>query len=175
MFKTDKASLEKLSFAFNEQDISRISRLLELLKLGELSTLSQDEINRLQEGIAEIGKLKLEGKIYAFEVDDSYARNQGGNAGEGVELYLRQGDTLKDFCINPDRDWVLKVDQTLELLKKKKIKTLYTGEIDSINGFLGLERKSDPEDPIFRTKLGEIYISEYVEAGIKVVMLDKLI
>jgi len=175
MFKTDKASLEKLSFAFNEQDISRISRLLELLKLGSLSNLSQEEINRLQKGLYEIGKLKLEGKIYVFEVDDSYARKQGGNAGEGVELYRRQGDTLKDFCINSDRDWVLKVDQTLELLKKRKINTLYTGEIDSTGGFLGLQRESDPEDPISRTKLGEIYISEYAEAGINVITLDKLI
>jgi len=175
MFKTDKKSLERLSFTFDEQDISRISRLLELLKKSDLSTLSEEEINRLQAGIAELGKLKLDGKIYAFQVDDSYARKQGGNAGEGVELYSRQGDTLMDFCVNSDRDWVLKVDETLDLLRKNKVKMIYTGYIDIKTGFLGLESKSDPEDPIFRTRLGEIETSEYAEAGIKVVLLDKLI
>ena len=174
MFKTDKESLEKLSFNFNEQDISRISKLLELLQQSNLGTLPSEEITRLQAGLAEIGRLKLEGKVYAFHVDDSYARRQGGDAGEGVELYIRRGDTLKEFRVCPDRDWVLKVDQTTTQLEKAKVNTIYTGPITD-EGFLGLHKKIDPEDPIFRSPLGDSEIGDYEEAGINVVVLDKLI
>jgi len=86
MFKTDNASLEKLSFAFTEQDITRFRRLLELLKANDLSTISDKEYARLAAGLKRIGELKLNGKVYAFDVEDSYASKQGGDSGEGVEL-----------------------------------------------------------------------------------------
>ena len=153
MFKTDNASLEKLSFAFTEQDITRFRRLLELLKANDLSTISDKEYARLAAGLKRIGELKLNGKVYAFDVEDSYASKQGGDSGEGVELYMRHGNRLEDYLVNSDRDWVLKVDQVAPILKQHSISTIYTGSILAKEGFLGITAESDPNDPIYRTVL----------------------
>ena len=136
MFKTDKVSLERVSFTFTEQDISRFRRLLELLKLHDLSTISNEESARLAIGLDRIGGLKLNGNIYAFYVEDTYASKQGGDSGEGVELYLRRGNRLEEYQVSTDRDWVLKVNQVVPKLKEDGISTIYTGHIIPKEGFL---------------------------------------
>ena len=176
MFKTDKKSLEEISFIFDESDISRFKRLLDIIKGKSLNTLGDDEIERLSKGLLEIGRLKLEGKVYGFHVDDSYAAKQGGDAGEGVELSLRQGDKLKEYVSCSDRDYVLKVDDILKKIRDDKlgITRIYTGHIPT-EGFLGIPQESDSDDPLIRGKLQPYEISDFQEAGIEVVVLESLI
>lgn len=173
MFKTDKASLEKISFLFNEQDIARFRILIENLRNDNLSSLPSEELNRLAFGLEEIGKLKLNGKVYGFEVYDSFAEREG--KGEGVELYLRQGDFLQDFFIPNSRDFVYSTEQTVQFLKKKSISKIYTGNIPYKSDFLGVTAKCDPDDPIIRGILKEADIQEFSLEGIEVVVLDHLI
>ena len=71
MFKTDKKSLEKLSFRFSERDIANLRAVLGYLKSNSLFTISQEEAQKALQGLDDIGKLKLDGKIYAFHIDDS--------------------------------------------------------------------------------------------------------
>lgn len=173
MFKTDKASLETLSFLFDETDIARFRRLIDLLKREDLSSLPQQELERLTLGLDEIGKLKLDGKVYAFNVYDSYAERQGN--GEGVELYLRQGNKLIVFYQPSDRDRVFSAEQAARYLKKENITTIYTGNIDYIGEFLGLHATVDSDDPIERKILEASDIAEFSSEGIEVVVLDSLI
>ena len=175
MSKTDKKSLEKLSFEFDEGDISRFSKLFEILKQEDLSSLPPRELKREQDGLAEIGRLKLEGKIYAFHVEDDYAYKQGADAGWGVELYRRQGDLLKGFIKSSDKDSVTKIARTVPRLKEKGINVIYTGDIPYGGDFLGIRGEVDPDDPLVRTMLEEDDIIEYNQNGIRVVALDKLI
>src|SRR3989344_739334 len=140
MFKTDKESLEKLSFEFNERDIARISHLLNCLKRDDLSTISDEEIARVQKGLEQIGALKLDKKYYAFHVEDSWVYNQENHAGYGVEVFLRQGDKLVDFIqdiqYGGSRDY--KAEEVAEMLKRDKIETVYTGSIPHDSRFLNL-------------------------------------
>ncbi len=175
MFKTDKASLEKLSFEFDERDIANLSRLINCLKRDDLSTISDEEIARVQKGLEQIGALKLDKRYYAFHVEDSYAYNQGPEAGYGVEVFLRQGDKLVAYLQKGDRDYVFKAEKIAETLKEDKIETVYTGRISHELGFLNLPYECDDEDPLTRDILEENEIEELEEEGIKVVVLDRLI
>src|SRR3989344_2836144 len=130
MFKTDSKSLEELSFSFTEQDINRLRSLLDLIKVKNISTLTLEDFQRVYDGLTFIEALKLEGKVYAFKVEDTYAAKQGGDSGEGVELYIRRGSTLKEFTVCSHRDWVFKIDQVVPILNKAKINTVYTGRIE---------------------------------------------
>lgn len=175
MFKTDERSLEELSFDFDEAEIARIKKLLEVLKRKDLTTLSEEEIKRLERGLDRIGELKLEGKVYGWSVEDTYAAVQGGNAGEGVELYLRQGNRMEEYAVSSNRDWALKPHQVIPKLKKNRITAIYTGAILNGKRFLGIPQKSDPDDPLYRSRLNEWHIGEFEKAGIKVVVLESLI
>lgn len=161
MFKTDKASIDKLSFYFGQEKITLLRNFLGFLEHEGLSSLPEDEaakeIQRLREGLASIERLQLDGKVYGFYVEDTYASQQGGDAGEGLELYLRQGDKLQDFAIFPSRDGTLKVDEVLPVLYNRNINTIYTGPINEI--FLGISAECDPEDPMYRSKLQDYQIS----------------
>ena len=46
MFKTNKESIQKLSFGFDERDIANLARLLKFLRSNELLTLTEQEIQR---------------------------------------------------------------------------------------------------------------------------------
>ncbi len=175
MFKTDDASLEKLSFTFTEQDIARFRRLLELLKMNDLGAISDEESTRLAIGLDRIGGLKLNGKVYAFYVEDTYASKQGGDSGEGVELYMRRGNRLEEYQVNFDRNWVLKVDQVVPKLKEDGISTIYTGNIPAKEYFLGIPAESDPEDPMYRSTLNDHNIAKFEASEIHVVKLEHLI
>src|SRR3989344_479321 len=173
MFKTDKESLEKLSFEFDVADMARFRKLLDIIQGNDLSSLPRKEILRLSSGLEQIGRLKLEGKIYAFHIFDNYAFTQSQNSAEGVELYLRQGDLLKDFLAPGSGDYVSQVDVAIERLRKAKIKVIYTGPIPYKGKFLGLSQDSeDPDGPIIRKKLEYSQIDEFGDEGISVVSLD---
>ena len=174
MFKTDKKTLEGLSFSFDERDVANLRAILEHLRSNSLLTISQKEVQNALQGLDAIGKLKLDGKIYAFHVDDSYADFQFGN-GEGVELYLRQGDTLREFYVPESRDYVYSEDSTIRILKEKKIPTVYTGEISHNSEFLGLPYECDEEDPVRRMVLRDYEIEAFESENIRVVRLDHLI
>ncbi len=173
MFKTDAKSLEELSFAFDEHDISRLRGLLDLIKDRNMSTLNPDEFQRIYSGLASMERLKLDGKVYAFEIEDSYAHRQGGDSGEGVELWLRQGDSLEEFAVSQTRDWVLKVDEVVPVLKKAKIARVYTGPL--LTDFFNLPKESDPEDPIVRMGLRDYLVEEFTSNGIEVIRLHSLV
>jgi len=173
MFKTDKESLEKLSFSFDEKAIANLRAVLEYLNTNDLLTISKEEAQEALKGVDAIGKLKLDGKIYAFHVEDSYADYQSG-CGEGVELYLRQGDKLDCFYVPSSRDLVYSVDRAAKFLKEHKKSTIYTGVIPLESGFLGLPHECDEDDPIIRDVLKDYEINEFESKGIEVVMLDSL-
>jgi len=143
------------------------------MKTKNISTLTPEEFQRVYQGLVSIERLKLDGKVYAFTVEDEYAAQQGGDAGDGVELYLRQGDTLREFAICPNRDWVLKVDEVVPRLKKRRIDTIYTGPIDG--KFLDLSEEDDPDDPIRRKKLERADVHQFESAGIRVLSLESLV
>jgi hypothetical protein len=176
MFKTDKESLEKLSFEFNERDIALIGRLLESLKKYGISTLSDKEHKRLQSGLKKIGALKLNGKYYAFHIEDEFAYRQGDTNGYGVEVHLRQGNKLVPFIQVYSREYVFKVDEVAEKLRKNKIKTVYTGEIPHSSDFLGLSHENDvDEDPLTISSLSQGEIEDFKAEGIEVIVLERLI
>jgi len=175
MFKTDDASLEKISFEFTGVDIARFKRLLELLTTQGLGTLPMDEINRLSIGLEKIGALKLTGKIYGFHASDSYAANQSSDAGEGVELYIRQGNALNEYIVSENRNYVLKVDDVFPILQRNSIATVYTGTIPLKGTFLTLPQESDPESPLWRSALPSYEINIFEARGINVVTLESLL
>lgn len=173
MFKTDKKSLEELSFGFDECDIANFRNILEYISQKGLLTVSEKEVKRVMTGLEKIAKLKLNGKVYGFHIYDSYADAQDG--GEGVELYLRQGNSLNVFFGRFDRDGVYDVNDAIDYLKKHKISTIYTGAIPKDSGFLGLSYEVDEEDPIIKTPLEDHEISRLEGAGVKVIKLDYLV
>ena len=174
MFKTDKKTLEELSFKFNERDIVNLREILEHLKSNNLLTISQEEARKALQGLDAIGKLKLDGKIYAFHVDDTYADIHSNN-GEGVELYLRQGDRLSSFYVPGSRDFVFSEYDALKVLKERKIPAVYTGEIPYNSEFLGISYECDEEHPVRRMSLRNYEIEAFESENIKVVRLDHLI
>jgi hypothetical protein len=174
MFKTDKESLERLSFRFDERDIANLKAILEDLKSDNLLTIPQNEVQRALDGLDAIGKLKLNGKIYAFHVEDDFAAERSGD-GCGIELYLRQGDKLNEFYVFPSRDDVYQVFDAINFLKSQKILRIYTGQIPYDAGFLGLPRECDEEDPVTRDILEDEEIEDFKSNGIQVVVLDSLI
>jgi hypothetical protein len=173
MFKTDPKSLEELSFDLTVKDVSRLRFLLDVMNREGVSTLSPEDFRRVYDGLASIEALKLDGQVYAFNVCDAFAANQGGDAGEGVGLYMRRGNTLREFAVNSDRDWVLKVAQVVPRLKKAGISTVYTGDIK--DNFLGLAARMDPDDPIIHKRLMDYDISGFKALGIDVVVLDNFL
>lgn len=172
MFKTDKKSLESLSFRFNERDIANLKALIEYFRENKLLTIPNEESQRLLAGLDEIGKLRLNGKVYGFHVEDSFAE-EGYDT--GVELYLRQGDKLEPCCQFSHRDRVPDVKKAVEHLRKKRILTIYTGPIPYQGEFLGLPHEEDKDDPLLRLELSDNEIEEFKEEGIKVIKLEKLI
>lgn len=97
MFKTDQETLEALSFEFGVEDIANLRATLTYLESKDLLTVAPGVVRDALKALDAIGKLKLDGKVYAFHVDDSYAVRQTGE-GEGVELHLRQGNIKRFFC-----------------------------------------------------------------------------
>jgi hypothetical protein len=174
MFKTDKESLERLSFEFTERDIANFRAILEHLKEGNLLTINRQEVQRAIKGLEAIGNLKLDGQIYGFYVDDSYAARNIGN-GEGVELYLRQGDKLREYYVSGDRDYVFSENDAIEFLKANKKTIVYTGPISINTSFLGLPHECDEEDPVIRDVLRDGQIEEFEAGGIRVIKLEHLI
>lgn len=174
MFKTDSKTLEELSFSFGERDIANLKSILEYLRSNSLLTISQEEAQNVLRGLDVIGKLKLDGRIYAFHVDDSYADRQSNN-GEGVELHLRQGDKLREFFVPSCRDYVYSEDDVIGVLKERKILVVYTGEIPYSSEFLGLPCECDVDDPLKRMSLKDYEIAAFESENIQVVKLDSLI
>jgi hypothetical protein len=175
MFKTDKKSLEELSFSFNERDFANLKAIIENLKAKKLLTLSEEETQRTLDGLNTIGNLKLNGKIYAFHVEDSYASRQSREVGEGVELFLRQGDVLKEFYVPGSRDFCYRVEDATRFLRENNKPTIYTGEIPINSSFLGIHRECDEEDPLIRNILRDYEIEEFTNDRIEVIKLDSLI
>ena len=172
MFKTDKKSLEKLSYEWDEEYIARLRSTLDYLNNKDLATFSNDEYIRLTNGLDEIAKMKLDGKVYAFCCRD-YWGGKDVVPYRGVELYLRQGDSLRDFLVIDYRPQVISVEQASDFLRKNDKNKIYTGHIDG--EFLGLPSDCDDEDPFSWRVLEDYQIKDFEDNGIEVVKLDSLI
>ena len=167
MFKTDKKSLEKLSFGFDGRDISNLDKVMKYLKYNDLLTISQKDYQEAIEGLKEINNLKLNGKVYAFCVNDSL-----GPKYNGVELFLRQGNKLEDIYSSQCRGEVCIAQDAIDFLKKENVSKVYTGKIG--NEFLGIPCNSDVEDPFLTGILDKNQINQFKEEGIEVIILDSL-
>ena len=174
MFKTDKNSLSELSFQVSEEGITHLKPFFEYLRSHELSTLAPGDIETALQGLDAIATLKMQGRVYAFHVDDAYAAEQSGS-GEGVELYLRQGDLLQEFFVPLSRDFVYQADRAAAFLKKQDISAIYTGQIPAGEDFLGLPERCDEDDPVLVTMLKQHEVETFDAQGIKVVMLEYLV
>jgi hypothetical protein len=177
MFRTDKTSLEKISFMLDEQTISNLKGVIEKLYLENLLTISNEEVQRALGGFKKIAELKLEEKVYGFHVNDSWAEEQS-KMGEGVVLYLRRGDLLQSFY-GTSLDYVPRVgEEMINFLKRKGQTVIYTGTISQIRNskFLGLKDYTDEDGDSMRYEsLREHEISDFESNGIKVVKLNPLI
>jgi hypothetical protein len=174
MIKNDRESLERLAFDIDERDIANFKAILSHLRSKDMLTITDRQVDKALNAIDAIGKLRLSGRIYAFHVYDSYADGQGGPA-EGVELYKRYGDTLKDYYVPGSRDFCYQIEEASAMLRKKDIRQIYTGEIRDGRPFLGLKSTYDSEDPVTLSILQDYEIIIFKKQGIKVVSLDELI
>jgi hypothetical protein len=171
MLKTDKDSLEKISFKLDDRDLANFRFILERLKSEELLSMPAREYKRIINGLNEIAKLKLDGKIYAFHVHDTFTDYPDD---EGVELYLRQGNILKPYLQSGDRTDVPSIDDAVDYLNQNNRIQIYTGPIITDSDFLGLKHIRDKEDPIYTNALTAEDIIEFKSNGIEVVSLDYL-
>jgi hypothetical protein len=175
MFKTDKKSLEEFSFRFSEGDIANFMGILKYLKESNYLTIPDKEAQRAISGLEKIGKLKLDGKVYAFHVFDNCAAKQDFDGGDGVELYLRHGDSLRDFFVPGSRDFTYSAEDAVEYLKSQKKSTIHTGSFPPDSRFLGAHQEYDEDDPITYHMLEDHEIDEFESGGIRVIKLDHLI
>jgi hypothetical protein len=174
MFKTDKKSLEKLSFRFSEEDIANFMGILKYLRESNSLAIPDEEAQKAILGLEKIGKLKLDGKIYAFHVYDNCVIKQGAYP-EGVELYIRHGDSLREYFVPNSRDFTYSADDAVEYLKNQKKSTVYTGPFPPSSSFLGALQEYDEDDPITYHMLEDHEIEEFESGGIRVIKLDHLI
>jgi len=173
MIKTHSKALEELSHVFPPEKWAVLKEMHEyFVKLG-YSTIPHEIIQSGLGGIEKIAKLQLEGKIYGFHLQNSWEEEQRGY-GEGYQLFLRHGNTLKDYfreygAINPDN--------ILNNLFKQGYREIYTGEIP-FEGFLELKAESTNENDghvIRYEPLKDYQIESFERDGIKVITLDSLI
>ncbi len=173
----DKKSLERISFNVNVKDLAHHKAAVDYLQENGILNLDNEKYLEVMEKIDAIGKLKLDGHIYAFHTDDAWTRQVGYRdyeTGEGVCLYLRQGNTVKK-CVDSDRDEPAQIESAINFLKKNEQYTsIYTGKISG-SEFLGIPFMCDEEDPLYHMPLEEDEIEEFRSAGIKVVELETLI
>jgi hypothetical protein len=197
MFKKDQKTLEELSFYFNENELSNFKKTIKHLKSKELLTLPTEEIQQVLKSLDKIAELKLDKKVYAFST--SYYEN--GDFVYDSELYIRQGNTLKEFftlsednghyCDDEDDDlehfefdyledepfFLLNYEKMFEKLKENNITKVYTGSIPRDKVFLGLpyERFDHNFGNLTINCLIEEHLSKFLENKIKVIKLDYLV
>jgi hypothetical protein len=170
MIKDDTKSIEELAFLLNRKDIAHLSRSTQLLKEAGLLSLSDTQYEQLRRGIRRVNKLMMHEKVYAFHTTDDYVEVQD----TGIELFLRRGDSIAALYQCPDRGHVPDIEEIIRYLKDAKINEVYTGEIPP-EGFFGIMKTADEENPITREKLGDVEIQRIRKAKIKVITLDSLV
>ena len=136
-------------------------------------TIPTEEVRKAIDAIDKIGKLKLDSRLYAFHLEDSWHYEQEG-VGDGYELFLRHGNTLKNYI----RQYQLPKEKLIINLKKEKFNKIYTGNIFIETGFLGINYESIDENDGHSMKytiLEDKEIEQFEKNGIKVITLDSLI
>lgn len=177
MLKYNKKTLDELAYFLNESDIANFAKILKYLKLTGNSTLPDNEILTDLSILEEITRLKQEKKYYAFHIEDSWADEQTGQ-GEGISLYVRIGNKLKEAYSHCLSDRVPQENEILNYLYNQKISTIYTGDISVSNGFLGVIHESIDENDghsIIHAKLKNDEISYFASNRIKITVLDYLL
>ncbi len=167
MFKTNKECLDKLVFYFSEQDISTMQKLMHYFKRNGMVNISNEEFERCLNGLEKISELQMNEKIYGFWVKDTWVGER-----EGVELYSRRGNELRDLYVTDCRPDVYSVQNAIDFLQRESISKIYTGRI--IKHFLDLPSFADDRDPILRNMLMSYQIDELRNSGIEVIVLDHL-
>ena len=173
MFQTHPKALEELSFAYSAEKWALFKEIHEYLMANGYSTISHEEIKRGLIGVERIGQLQLEGKIYAFHIEDTWEAEQSGT-GEGYQLFERRGNTLKDYF----KEYDLPSEKSILMLKKNQFTTIYTGNILFNEEFLGIKYQSiSPLDDhsMQYSILEDREIHEFESNGIQVIVLDSLI
>lgn len=165
-------TLEKLSFELNPRDLANFKSTLKIFGIYNYNPFPAKYITSVLKDIDTIGELLLNSKIYAFNVIDTYVRN---NDQEGVELFLRQGNTLIDYYQIFPRDAVPSVNDCVEFLKENKHSEIYTGPLQLMTRFLNLEYERDEDDSYTSRILSKYEVREFEDNGIKVITLDSLI
>lgn len=171
MKETSSELLEQLSFALSPQELSNLKYSLETF-LQYKHPIPIRTVKRVITDVDKIAKLQLEGKIYAFHLEDSWNLEVHGE-GEGYELFERRGNTLKQYL----REYNLPTCKYINMLKKDNFNTIYTGNIPVENEFLGISYKSvaDDKHSMTYTILDDREIHEFESYGIKVIVLESLI
>ncbi len=173
MIKTNAKALEELSFAFPPEKWAILKKMHEYFIEQKHSTIPHEIIQSGLEGIEKIAKLQLEGKIYGFHLQDTWEEEQRGY-GEGYQLFLRHGNTLKDYF----REYgAINSDNILNNLFKQGYRKIYTGEIP-FEGFLELKTEStdDNDGHVIRYEpLKDYQVEVFEKNGIQVITLDSLI
>ena len=154
----------------DEKEVNEFWKLLTLFENSNLLNLTDEQYQKAINNLDMIQKLKLEGKIYAFHTEDSYEGEF-----EGIELYIRQGNTLKELLYIYDRGHVLKTEDITEYLLDKNISKIYTVSIPKIEEFLGLPQTCDEDDPITRDILEDYEIDQIRSEDIEVIVLDYIV
>ncbi len=131
--------------------------------------MSVEQLTQAIKLIDTLGKLKLSGQIYAFSTEDTL------NERQGIELYLRQGDSFKEYLVMPNRNSVYSAENAAGYLSMFDISKVYTGQIPIDGSFLDLHNIRDQDDPIITSIMDNSAIRVFELSGIEVVKLDYLI
>jgi len=172
MIDPSKEARDRASFQFSKEEISTFASFL--IKLRNHNYLMSDEEFRQDlKTLSEISRVRLERKIYAFHVEDTMAEHlpdidTDQEYATGIELYILQGNLLKQFYVYENREHVYSAEDCAKYLKSQEITTVYTGAIEK--EFFGLRYHQKGDFPVFRSPLDnddEIVFDE--EAGIEVI------
>ena len=165
--------LDKLSFVFGTQEITSASSVLNYLTEQGCSSIPIPDVLKVLDGVLQ---RQLNNQVYAFHVYDDFAYEQSVyTRGEGVELFLRQGNRLGCILESPDRTFVPSVSQAVRGLNELGQDTIYTGPFPHKSKFLGINQEFDASHPVERFTLHEGEVEEFELKGIKVITLDTLV
>lgn len=160
MIRTDKESIEKLSAALTEWDITHLNAMLSYMQREELLTIPQEKVQQALVGLDMVADLKLGKRVYAFHAYDRF--------NQGVELYLRQAEGLKGYCV-PDEDCVFcQPSDSIPRLRHDGYTRIYTCDIRHTS--LDIQNTA-----VSRMSLREAEEIEFRMSGISVIRLDELL
>ncbi len=175
--KTDP--IGKISWNFSPEELGSCHRVL--LEIKRQNVVYDWWIEQILKIVQDAIKLRVEGVIYMFHIEDSIAVNNLWNW-EGISIYRRTWNTL---TANYNEDDVPKIEKAIDLLIERNVNKVVTWPI--IGDFLWLswnqsddrnkkwESYPDLIDIIIRSQLDDIEIKALNDAWIEVTIQNPLI